>query len=179
MIILDHHQLKRDLCTAFRKFYPEDVADALAVMHAQMHLRFAQQMIGVQVDDRDPRRLVQAAPKLVRAMRGMVRNSDPIPKDMRDLLREDLREEMISYFASVGPDRGLSYDDISLYMSAFKPAESQVRKVVLELEKEGIIHRGKKTRGCRYHFVPEDQRSSSQSSSSSSSESSSEEADEP
>ena len=149
MLTLDHLQLKKDFAAVFEKYYPQDTADSLAVIHAQYHLQFVNNVADVPVADGDPRRMVKRQAKLARSIQGM-RSKDPLAPADKKSLKLDLTGDIMDLLESVGPDNVLSLQQIHAQMAGLQATDYDVRRAILSLLHDEKIVRIGLTKGARY-----------------------------
>ena len=142
---LDHAALKRHLHEVFRKFYDEEVADCLAVMHAQLHVKFARGLAEVPVQPGEVGKLVKSAYRVSSAIHRVreERNSTSTPPTKGEHATAAY-EEIASFMQSVGAEVGLS--QIESHVSAFGVGSLMARKAVRRLLEEGKVAEPKKHR---------------------------------
>jgi hypothetical protein len=154
VIILDPPVLKKELVKVFAHYYPSEIADALAVMHAQLHCRFVESMGGVPMIDGDTRKLIRGQPKLARSIARMKMGVTKVPMAQKQARHAELRQEILDMLESMGPERQSAFSQIRSGLAGFSASEWDVRGALSKLEKAGKIVRFGKTKSAKYS-VPE------------------------
>lgn len=151
MLTLDPAALRRDFAQVLKQYYPPTTADTLAVLHAQMHLDLAKGMASRVPPPEDTDKLVRALPRpqTERVLTSM-RNAHPTAARGRGLSAEALYEEVRSMFASLGPDRTISFQELRDEFWMLSSSRRLMHETLQKLITAGLVVRTKKTKGARY-----------------------------
>lgn len=154
--VFNHNRLKHELQEIFEHQYPFKVAQALAIMHVQLHLEFAKGLAAVPLDPRDPCHLVQGRMRVNSAIQGLAQDTDAHKRmGTADKPEDeiDVENEILSVFESLDENVCLSLTDLPRALSPFDISPAALKSAVVSLEKQGKIARTAKTRGAKYRLV--------------------------
>ena len=149
-ITINHMHLKRGLAEVFERYYPADVADSLAVMHAQLHIEFARGLAAVPVAEGDVTHTITApkndnAPraragierarvaKALRRVRGDEARGPGVDDTPPDMVRSELRD----YMLSIG--QPVSLTEAHQHMRSFGLSRFRVRMAMEFWVKMGVV----------------------------------------
>jgi hypothetical protein len=161
--------LKRGLSEVFERYYPPDVAESLAVMHAQLHVEFARGLSAVPVAEGDVRFTITAAgrggnhvsspgyqrARVAKALR-KARNSDARgPACMQDTSPDMIRSELRDFMISIGEP--VSMKEAHSHLMSFGVSVFRVRQAMKWWESMKVVKRvgTSRTRYAKYQMVEE------------------------
>jgi len=160
--------LKRGFKEVFERYYPADVADSLAVMHAQLHIEFARGLSAVPVAEGDVRLTITAEgrggnhlsgpgyqrARVAKSLR-KARNSDARgPACMQDTSPDMIRSELRDFMISIGAP--VSLTEAHDHLRSFGVSRFRVRMAMKWLESMGVVKRvGSKTKFAKYEMADE------------------------
>jgi hypothetical protein len=147
--------LQEALRQAFLKFYPEETAMALAIMHAQMHAKFARSLGTLPVSDGDVRKTIRRSPVSARFQGHpeVLGLGDPLRGD-RCVGKELVEQEILDCMSSLGGH--VTAVRLQAELPDLRMSVPMCRAALKTLEQQGKIKQvGTGPRGIRYFSVAE------------------------
>lgn len=165
--IISHMHLKRGFAEVFERYYPADVADSLAVMHAQLHIEFARGLSAVPVAEGNVHQTITAMgrggdklhmhagierariAKSLRRARGEEAHGPGVNETSPDMVRSELRDFMLSIGQPV------TLTEAHQHMRSFGISRFRVRMAMQFWEGTGAVKRVGNYKQAKYHLVDE------------------------